>query len=140
MNNTDVESILKGAGVSPTSNRVLVLRVIAAAGAPMSLMEITDALETLEKSSVFRVLTLLEAHGVIHTMEDGRGIAKYELCHCRDHVHSSADMHVHFYCTRCRQTFCLEDSQVPEVQTPEGFSVESVNFMLKGCCPACSRE
>ena len=140
MSVTDVEELLRKAGVAPTPNRVLVLRAIAEAHHPMSLMELETELETLEKSSIFRVLNLLERESLVHAMQDGRGVAKYEICHCSGHGHSEEDMHIHFYCSNCRETFCFEDMAVPAVTVPEGFCVESVNYMLKGLCPTCSKS
>lgn len=140
MNRDDVEEILKEADVTPTPNRNLVLRAIAAAPCPVSLAELETELETLEKSSISRVLNLLEGHSVIHAVQDGRGIAKYELCHGPGHTHSQFDMHIHFYCTRCRRTFCFEDVAVPRVEIPDGFRTDSVNYMLKGICPTCQKK
>ena len=139
MNRDDVEELLKEAGVTPTPNRSLVLRAIADAPFPVSLTELETELETLEKSSISRVLNLLEGHSVIHAIQDGRGIAKYELCHGKGHRHSRFDMHTHFYCTVCRRTFCFEDIAVPKVETPAGFHTDSVNYMLKGICPDCQK-
>ena len=47
------------------------------------------------------------------------------------------DLHVHFFCERCRRTYCLENIAIPEVALPEGFEQCSVNFMVKGICPQC---
>lgn len=134
----DIRQWLSEAGVSPTPNRLLVLRAIAQAHRPVSLAELEAVLETMEKSSIFRVLNLLESKSLIHTMQDGRGITKYELCRCQGHGHSEEDMHVHFYCTNCRETFCFEDLAIPAVTVPDGFRIDTVNFMLQGLCPACS--
>ena len=48
-----------------------------------------------------------------------------------------ADMHSHFYCERCRRTFCLPCEQVPIVPLPEGFLLQGVNYVLKGLCSDC---
>ena len=136
----EIEKILADAGIGATPNRLLVLRAIACARRPVSLMDLDTRLETLDKSSISRVLNLLERESNIHVMQDGRGIAKYELCHGHDHCHSEEDMHIHFYCTKCRETFCFEDIAVPPVKVPEGFRIDSVNYMLMGVCPDCARS
>lgn len=130
---------LTDAGIKPTPNRQLVVQALAKASAPLSLMELEVQLETMEKSSVFRVLSLLLEHDAVHAMEDGRGIAKYELCHSDSH-HSPGHMHAHFYCEECRHTFCLDDVQVPAPKLPQGFVPSSINFMVKGLCADCSRR
>lgn len=134
-----IEALLTGAGVKPTSNRIIVLRELVGAAGPVSLAELESAIETLDKSSVFRVLTLLLEHHVIHAVEDGRGIVKYELCHGENGC-SFDDMHVHFYCEGCHKVYCLEDVPVPRVPLPDGFRVDSVNYMLKGVCKDCQRK
>lgn len=139
MERDEIENILKAAHVSATPNRVLVLRAITAASGPMSLAEIETDLETLDKSSISRVLNLLESHHIIHSVQDGRGVDKYEICHSSHDCHTDSDMHIHFYCTSCRRTFCFEEMAVPKVEIPEGFNIQSVNYMLKGLCPDCRR-
>lgn len=133
------ENLLSRAAVRPTANRILVVRALAAASAPMSLIELEQELITLDRSSISRVLSLLASAHLVHALEDGRGITKYELCHA-DHDCSLADQHAHFYCEKCNRVFCFESVAAPVVPLPEGFTVNSVNFMLKGLCPDCSRS
>ncbi|MDE6400100.1 MAG: transcriptional repressor [Muribaculaceae bacterium] len=134
-----IENILEKSGIKPTSNRILVLREILKSDRPLSLMDLDSILDTLDKSSISRVLTLLLEHGAVHAVEDGRGITRYETCN-GDHSHEAdSDMHAHFYCERCHKVFCLEDIPAPSVPLPAGFTPHSVNYMVKGFCPECSR-
>lgn len=134
--NNDLERILADAGIRPTSNRVIVLRALRDSHVPMSLTEIETEIDTLDKSSVFRVLTTLLSHHLVHAIEDGRGIVKYEMCHS-DGDCSVDDMHVHFYCEKCHNVYCFEDIGIPPVHMPEGYKVNAVNYMIKGICPRC---
>lgn len=134
-----MEDMLVRAGIRPTSNRLLVLRALASSLHPLSLAEIDAAIGSMERSSVFRTLSLLLEHHLLHAVEDGRGIVKYELCHGDAH-HTMNDMHVHFYCEGCNEVFCFENLHVPEVDLPDGFAATSVNYMLKGLCARCSRR
>lgn len=68
-----IEQALLGAGVKPTVNRILVFRQLLNAESPMSLMELEDIIETLDKSSIFRVLVTFLDHALVHAVEDGRG-------------------------------------------------------------------
>lgn len=135
MNHTATE-ILDNADIKPTPNRILVTRSLLAAESPLSLLELEKDLQTLDRSSISRVLALLLEHGAVHAMEDGRGITKYEICHS-DHHCSVSDMHPHFYCEKCNRVFCFEDINAPEINIPDTFQVRSVNFMIKGICPDC---
>lgn len=136
----DVETnMLEGIGIKPTANRILVLRRLLEDKSPRSLIELETELETLDRSSILRVLTLFSDQGLVHVMEDGRGVTKYEVClgH-HDDCHDSHDLHhAHFYCEKCEKVYCLTDISVPQIQVPDGFEVKGANFMLKGICKDC---
>lgn len=134
-----IEEFLVKAGVKPTSNRILVTRALMESESPLSLTELETELETMDKSSVFRVLSLLLAHGAVHAVEDGRGIAKYEICEA-DGDYTPEHFHAHFYCEHCQRTFCLDNIKVHEPQLPSGFSARSVNYMIKGICKDCENS
>ena len=137
----NIETTLKARGIKPTSNRVLVIRALADAHGPMSLAELEAKIDTLEKSSIFRVLGLFLAHHLVHAVEDGRGIVKYEICNSHNHDEGAGDddLHPHFYCTACQQTFCIHTAEIPQVTLPEGFKPASTNYMIKGLCPDCAK-
>lgn len=139
MSNNDVEDILTRKEVKPTSNRILVMRELIKASHPVSLADLEVLLGfSMDKASIFRVLELFSEKDIIHVIEDGSRSLKYELCHSGTH-HTIADQHVHFYCERCKETYCFEDVNVPLVNIPEGFSPHAINYMIKGICPKCSK-
>jgi len=131
-----MEHLLEEHGVKATPNRLLVARALANAGRPLSLMELEAQLETIDKSAIFRTLGAFKDAHLVHVLEDSGEGVRYELCHSHHDGHDD-DVHVHFYCTKCHRTFCLEDTPVPPVQVPEGYEVESVSYLLKGVCPEC---
>lgn len=135
----NAEKILEKADIKPTVNRLLVLRAILSSEMPMSLVELETELETLDRSSISRVLALLLERDVVHVFEDGRGVAKYEICHGESHC-SIDDMHAHFYCEKCERVYCFEDISAPHINIPSEFQVRSVNYMLKGVCPECAKK
>lgn len=139
MSNNDVEDILTRKEVKPTSNRILVMRELIKASHPVSLADLEISLGfSMDKASIFRVLELFSEKDIIHVIEDGSRSLKYELCHSGTH-HTIADQHVHFYCERCKETYCFEDVSVPLVNIPEGFLPHTINYMIKGICPKCSK-
>lgn len=131
-----LEELLEHHGVKPTANRLLIARALQDANRPLSLMELETQLETIDKSNVFRTLTAFREAHLVHVLEDAGDGVRYELCHSHDEEHDD-DVHVHFYCTRCHKTYCLEDTPVPPVAVPEGFNPESVSYLVKGICPEC---
>ena len=105
----------------------------------MSLTELEYKILSIDKSGVFRALTLFKEHHLVHVIEDGGDGVRYELCRRSHDAETDDDLHVHFYCEKCRQTYCLEHIAIPEVELPEGFQQTSVNFMVKGVCPSCKK-
>lgn len=129
-------SLLAAHGIRPTANRLLVARALGAQANPMSLKELGDKILTIDKSGIFRALTLFRQHHLVHDIEDGAGDVKYELCLSHDDDQDD-DQHVHFYCERCHRTFCLTDIPVPLVPLPLGYRRTSVNYVVRGLCPNC---
>ena len=74
MNHEEATYRLKMKGVTATSNRILVLKELAKAQFPMSLSALESKMPNMDKSSIFRVLTLFLEHDVVHSFEYGRGI------------------------------------------------------------------
>ena len=129
---------LEQKGVKATANRMLVYQALADAGKPVSLADIEEKLVSLDKSSIFRVLTLFVDNDVAHSFSDGRGVVHYELCSDEGHCCHDND-HIHFYCERCRQTFCFENIRVPEIPLPPDFQSQEISLLVKGICPKCKR-
>lgn len=125
--------------VRPTANRELVLRLIAESDRAVSLSDIEMALETVDKSTISRILNLFLEHHLLHAIEDGSGSVKYELCGGK-YEHSVQDMHPHFYCEQCHRTFCMQSVTIPPVEVPRGYVVNSVNYVLKGVCSDCAKK
>ena len=139
MDDKQIENLLRTHNVRMTANRILIARTLAALDYPVSMKELTAMILTIDKSSIFRTLLLFKDHHLVHQLEDGSDVARYELCLSHD-PDEDEDVHVHFYCEQCQRTFCLSDTPVPKVSLPEGYEQTSVNYMVKGVCPDCSRR
>lgn len=129
---------LSARGIKPTAMRLLILRTMLHTSQAVSLLDLVDMLETADKSTVSRTLSLFLSHHLVHSIDDGSGALKYAICSntCSCDVE---DLHVHFYCTQCHRTLCLRGLPVPLVHLPDGFSLESVNYVMKGVCSDCRR-
>ncbi len=131
---------LENKGVKPTVNRILVYQTLVRLGRPVSLRDMEDEMLNLDKSSIFRVLTLFAENDVVHAFEDGRGILHYELCQHTEGECQHTEGHLHFYCESCQQSFCLEEIPIPSIHLSKGFQAHSVSFVIKGECPACAEK
>lgn len=139
MNSQDMISRLESKGIRPTANRILVMKTLMGEQNPQSLSNLERKMVSMDKSSIFRTLTLFLEHDVVHAFEDGRGVLCYELCEekgaCDHH-----DGHIHFYCESCQRSFCMEDIHIPSFELPEGFYPHSISFVIKGECPECRKK
>ena len=63
--------------IKPTSVRILVYMAISEMHDTFSLADLEERLVSVDKSSLFRALTTLSEHHLLHTMEDGSGSMKY---------------------------------------------------------------
>lgn len=131
--------LLESHNVKPTANRIVVVRVLAAAMRPLLLAELEAEIGTIDKSGIFRTLTVFKENHLVHLVEDGCQGVRYELCHSR-HEDEDDDMHVHFHCTQCHKTFCIDNTPVPVVELPDGYHMSTVNYVVKGICPDCAKQ
>ena len=131
-------SLLEEHGIKPTANRIVVAKALASSINPQSLAELERKIVTIDKSNVFRALTLFKEHHLVHTIEGGSDGTKYELCHSHSHEHDD-DQHPHFFCEVCQQTYCLEGMEMPTLELPEGFETHTANYIIKGVCPHCKK-
>lgn len=76
------EQLLQAAGIKPTAARILIIRNLDAADHPLSMAEIGDALETVDKSVISRTLALFRTARLLHIIQDGSDSVRYELCRC----------------------------------------------------------
>ncbi|MBE6289642.1 MAG: transcriptional repressor [Bacteroidaceae bacterium] len=128
--------ILLEHGIRPTANRLLLVKVLSKAEHPLTMKELEDLVDTIDKSNIFRTLSLFRDQHLVHVLQDGADAVRYELCHSHEEDHDD-DLHAHFYCERCRQTFCLNDIPVPQVDLPKGYRMNTINYLIKGICPNC---
>lgn len=137
MNTDHITQLLKHKGVQPTANRIIVFRALSGQSRPLSLSDLEERIDTIDKSGIFRVLSLFSEKGLVHVIDDGSRSLKYEPCHAEDHC-SGADMHVHFHCHRCGRTLCFDTEHIPAVTLPAGYVAQTVNYVIKGICPGCN--
>lgn len=139
MKSEECVQLLEEHGIKATANRIVVARQIALSAHPVSLSELESKILSIDKSNIFRVLTLFREHHLVHTIDDGEGGAlRYELCHSHGDVDD--DLHVHFFCENCQRTFCLDGVSVPHVMVPPGFFALSESHNVKGICPECNQK
>ena len=125
--------------IKPTAMRQLVLKVFYEQESAVSLPELEMLIERAEKTTLYRTLKTFEEKNLIHSIDDGTGAVRYALCSEKCNC-TVEDLHVHFLCTKCKKTYCLNEIPVPTINIPVGFSFESVSIVVKGVCANCERK
>jgi len=133
----EIEKKLKSKEIRPTAMRQLVLSILTEQSAAISLPELEMKFDKADRTTLYRTLKTFEEHKLIHSIDDGSGSVKYAMCLERCECQPD-DLHVHFTCTTCKHTYCLNDLTIPSFDLPAGFMLESVNLVIKGTCPNCS--
>lgn len=133
------EQALLNAGIRVTAVRLLIWRHVRHHFTDaFSLADLETALPTIDKSTLFRTLTLFTESHLLHDIDDGSGSQKYCVCHLDDTRHCQG--HVHLTCRVCHRTFCLPSVLIPRVPLPGGFRAEETEYVVKGICQQCQNQ
>ena len=133
----ELEKKLSAKEIKPTAMRLLVLQYLYEQSHAVSLTDIELAFVRSDRVTLYRTIKKFVEQGLTHAIEDGSGVTKYALCQdeCEEGLHH--DLHVHFYCNKCKETYCLPKTRIPEVRLPEHFKQEESNLLIKGVCARC---
>jgi Fur family transcriptional regulator, ferric uptake regulator len=93
--------------------------------------------QSLDRVTVYRTLKTFLDKGMIHKVLDDEGTLKYALCNDACTTSGHHHDHVHFKCTTCGQTNCV-DVELPGFKLPKGYQVEEINVLVQGTCERCS--
>jgi Fur family ferric uptake transcriptional regulator len=115
--------------------RRLILEALFAADGPVAAPYLVDAL-SLEESSVYRNLEVLESHGLVRHVHLGHGPGLYALL--------GGDEVEYLYCERCAEvTTVTPDRLTPmrdAVRQEFGYEPRFTHFALVGLCADCATQ
>ena len=134
----ETDKKLKIRNIKPTAMRELVLNVLTEQDRAISLADLEQKFDNADKTTLYRTLKTFEENKLIHSIDDGTGSVKYALCKETCQCHPE-DLHVHFLCTKCQQTYCLNDISIPSIDLPTNFKLETINMVVKGICSNCDK-
>ena len=136
--NAMVDEILKRNQLSVTGSRKKILELFLRKQGALAHADIErGAGEKFDRVTVYRTLQVFVEKGIIHSIPTSDNSVLYALCKddcAQGHHH---DNHIHFICTRCDKTICMEDVAVPEVKLPKGFSPTHYQMIVSGVCKDC---
>lgn len=130
--------ILSSSNLRLTSSRSSILGLFLNNAHALSYSNIEKELGHLyDRVTIYRTLKSFLDKGIVHKILDDSGGPKYGLCNevCEQASHQHD--HVHFKCTHCGQTNCLDELGVPEIKLPAGYRAEETNLLIQGVCAQC---
>lgn len=133
--NTPQEAIsaLRDAGLRLSTVRRLVIEALFAADGPVSAPELAATL-TIEESSVYRNLEVLERHGLTRHVHLGHGPGLYALI--------GRDDGEYLYCDQCGKITRLDPGELEPVHVHLkdrfGHTARFTHFAIVGVCAACT--
>jgi Fur family ferric uptake transcriptional regulator len=133
-------SLLKQHSIRQTDSRMEILDAFISRSEALSQPDLEKGLaHGQDRVTIYRTLTLFVEKGILHKVLDDQGAMKYALCPeaCSEHAHRHE--HVHFKCTACGLTQCIEELEVPHFKLPKGFTVQESNILLQGVCSLCNQ-
>jgi Fur family ferric uptake transcriptional regulator len=139
MNQKNIEDKLTAKNIQPTAMRLLVLDYLLKQDSAITLAGLEKGLYPADRITIYRTLKTFEDKGVVHAIEDGSGSTKYAMCKEECSISGHHDLHIHFYCINCENTFCLPRTSIPQVDLPSSFVPVEYNLVVKGMCPDCQK-
>ncbi|MBL4652698.1 MAG: transcriptional repressor [Flavobacteriales bacterium] len=131
--------ILSNHDLRNTSARLAVLGIFQKYTYALSHSNIEKELQKdFDRVTIYRTIHSFLDKGIVHKVMDDSESAKYALCvdECSsDHHH---DNHVHFKCSKCGNSECLNNIQIPLTNLPSGYIATESNLLIEGVCKACS--
>jgi len=95
--------------------------------------------KTYDRATIYRTLKTFLDNGIIHKVIDEGSIVKYAICSdtCSSHEHNHE--HLHFKCSECSTTTCLDENLSNiQITLPKGYIKKEANYLIIGLCPKCS--
>lgn len=134
----NIKEILKRNQLSVTASREKILHLFLEQQGALAHGDIEKkAGEKFDRVTVYRTLQTFVEKGIIHTIPTADNSIRYALCKddCAEGHHH--DHHIHFVCTNCKNTYCLDDIVTPDIKLPKGYTSKHIEVVVEGICKNC---
>jgi Fe2+ or Zn2+ uptake regulation protein len=125
---------LRAAGLRISTPRRLVIEALFGEDGPVSAAHLAQRL-SLDESSVYRNLEVLERHGLIRHLHLGHGAGLYVLAGDADREY--------LYCERCARVTAVAPAALDpvreEIRARFGYTPRFTHFAIVGVCDRCAR-
>ena len=124
---------LRARGLRLSTARRLILEALFTAEGPVSAVHLARAL-SIDESSVYRNLEVLEGHGVVRHVHLGHGPGLYVLL--------GGDEAEYLYCNACAKVTVVTPERLDSVRTEiarvAGYQTRFTHFAIVGLCETCA--
>jgi len=134
----NIASILRKKNLSITDSRKKILSLFLHANDALTHGDMEKkAGEKFDRVTIYRTLQTFVEKGIVHVIPTIDNSILYALCKdCTEGHHH--DDHVHFICSNCNTTICLDDVVSPFIKLPEGYIAKNVQVVINGICNNCN--
>lgn len=91
-----------------------------------------------DRATIYRTLNTYLEKGILHKILDENNVIRFALCSstCSNGHHQHE--HIHFKCTSCETTYCLDDVSMVDLKLPAGYRKAEANYLVVGTCATCN--
>ncbi|MFT4061530.1 MAG: transcriptional repressor [Edaphocola sp.] len=134
---TEAEDILRQHQLKSTRLRKAVLGLLLGTEKGLSHQELSRQLDMdFDRVTLFRTLHAFEENGILHSIKDLNGTARYALS--TNGKNGKQQNHAHFLCLECHEVYCLQEVfPLEKMKVPLGFAKQAVDVHVKGICEKC---
>lgn len=133
----EIKESIRSVGLRATPARVLTLRILREATAPLSHAEVALRLSesNIDKATAFRNLNDMSDAGLLRRTELGDHVYRFEEFRAGE---QGNDSHPHFLCTVCGVVSCLDNVKLTAGSQRASEQVgEVTEILLRGRCNTC---
>ena len=138
-----ITAVLKSQQIRPTAIRKEILNLFFEVNYALSHSDIFNKLKNkLDRVTIYRTLEIFENKGLIHKIVDNSGVIKYashDFGGCDINFKHHQANHLHFKCKQCGNIYCMCSIEVPKINVPEGYEMQTLNLSAEGICNNCPR-
>jgi Fur family ferric uptake transcriptional regulator len=139
--NHKIYDILKSKKLSVTPCRVDILKLFQIHNSAIPSNKIEESIKrTYDRVTIYRTIKTFLECGILHSVPDSNGnryaLCRHEKCPDNKHLHE----HIHFKCTKCDQTTCIDHILINDINLPNGYKGNSVQILIEGICSDCNEK
>ena len=136
-----IEEIFSKYGLKKTTFRIELYLLFYNSKNSLSVKHITNEFSSsIDKVSIYIALDSFERSGLIHKVPDKDNLLRYSLCQSECSPNSHSHDHAHLLCSKCNETFCLNDFEFPSLKKYKGFVIDNYQIILEGNCISCQEK